>query len=155
MESQQRLLYGIVLTILGVLLAAVIIANVLDTQSAAQPVAQQNSNTVETDTQPVASVQNLNPQEFAQFLQDTPDAVVIDVHTPEQEHIEGTDYVIPDTLLLYSADLPEDKSTPIALYCRSGNMSTRAAQQLIEQGYTNVINLEGGKIAWDVAQNIN
>ncbi len=47
--------------------------------------------------------------------------------------------------------LPADKSARIVLYCRSGRMSTLAAQQLVKLGYTHIFNLEGGMIAWEQA----
>lgn len=40
-----------------------------------------------------------------------------------------------------------DVSRPVAVYCRSGRRSARAASLLASQGY-NVTNLAGGVIAW-------
>lgn len=99
------------------------------------------------------STQLLSPQEFDQFIQDE-QVFVLDVHTPEQVHIPGTDAVIAfDQLAEKTAQLPQDKSTPIAVYCRSGGMSAEAVKTLAEMGYTNVFELEGGLQAYQEAKN--
>ena len=40
--------------------------------------------------------------------------------------------------------LPDDKTTPILVYCRSGSMSKTATQEIASLGYSNVYDLEGG-----------
>jgi rhodanese-related sulfurtransferase len=40
---------------------------------------------------------------------------------------------------------------PLYVICRSGNRSTKACEQLVKAGYTNVVNVEGGTQAWDDA----
>ena len=43
-------------------------------------------------------------------------------------------------------EFPTDKE--VVLYCRSGARSYHACAYLMQQGYTNVINLRGGIIDW-------
>ena len=77
------------------------------------------------------------------------DIVLIDVHTPEQQHIKGTDLVIPyNEIKKYPDKLPKDKNTAIYLYCQGGPMGEAAAKSLYELGYRNLYNLEGGAKAW-------
>jgi len=77
------------------------------------------------------------------------DIVLIDVHTPEQQHIKGTDLVIPyNDIEKYQNKLPKDKNTAIYLYCQGGPMGEAAAKSLYELGYRNLYNLEGGAKAW-------
>jgi rhodanese-related sulfurtransferase len=77
------------------------------------------------------------------------DIVLIDVHTPEQQHIKGTDLVIPYIEIeKYQDKLPKDKNTAIYLYCQGGPMGEAAAKSLYELGYRNLYNLEGGAKAW-------
>lgn len=45
--------------------------------------------------------------------------------------------------------LPEDKDTPIIVYCRSGSLSTAASKTLLDLGYTNIRNVLGGRNAFD------
>jgi rhodanese-related sulfurtransferase len=41
-----------------------------------------------------------------------------------------------------------DKNKEIVVYCRSGGRSQQACMFLEQQGFTNVINLTGGVLAW-------
>ena len=66
---------------------------------------------------------------------------MLDVRTPEEHaegHIQGTDFNIDMLSEGFTAEalavLPKDRG--VALYCRSGNRSKRAAQILAENGYT-------------------
>lgn len=94
---------------------------------------------------------DLSAQEF-KVLVDDPNTFVLDVHIPEQSHINGTDAFIPYTNIKENAGLlPENRSTPIAVYCRSGSMSVKASEDLVELGYANVYNLKGGVSAWKSA----
>ncbi len=90
----------------------------------------------------------LGPAEFSSFLAADADVPLINVHVPYEGHIDGTDAFIAFDSILESDDLPTDRSAPIALYCRSGNMSAKAATDLVEAGYTNVVDLDGGMNAW-------
>lgn len=43
------------------------------------------------------------------------------------------------------------RDTEVVLICRSGARSARAAKQLVEMGFTRVMNLHGGMLAWNEA----
>jgi rhodanese-related sulfurtransferase len=76
----------------------------------------------------------------------------INVHIPYEGEIAGTDQFIPYNEIDQHLDkLPADKDARVVLYCRSGNMSATAARQLVELGYTDVWNLDGGMVAWEQA----
>jgi len=77
------------------------------------------------------------------------DIFLVDVHTPEQQHIKGTDLFIPyNEVEKYKDKLPNDKNTAIYLYCEGGPMGNAAARSLYELGYRNLTNLDGGAKAW-------
>ena len=94
----------------------------------------------------------LNPEEFNEIIKDE-SAFVIDVHTPEQEHIPGTDAIIPFDEVTSRLDELPSKDSKIVLYCRSGSMSAKLFNELKDLGYTNVYDLEGGRNAWLAYEN--
>ena len=90
----------------------------------------------------------INATELNQIMKNE-DIFLVDVHTPEQPHIKGTDIFIPyDDIEQYQDKFPKDKNTAIYLYCKGGPMGNAAAKSLYELGYRNLINLDGGTNAW-------
>lgn len=90
----------------------------------------------------------LDPAAFAAKIKE-PGVVVIDVHTPDQGTIPGTTLKIPyNQIRTNVSKLPADKSTPLAVYCRSGSMSAMAVRELAGLGYRNLFELGGGFNAW-------
>lgn len=93
-------------------------------------------------------VQMISSTELNQVMA-AEDVFLVDVHTPRQQHIKGTDLFIPyNEIEKYSAKLPKDKAAAIYLYCAGGPMGNSAARVLHELGYSNLVNLQGGANAW-------
>jgi len=89
--------------------------------------------------------------ELRAMLQDK-DFALINVHIPYEGEIPGTDAHIPyNEIEKYADQLPPDKNARIVVYCRSGNMSATASQTLVKMGYTNVMDVQGGMVAWGAA----
>ncbi|TAF82933.1 MAG: rhodanese-like domain-containing protein [Sphingobacteriales bacterium] len=86
--------------------------------------------------------------ELAQWMQEGKDFQLIDVREPfeyEMSNIEGLN--IPLAGIVIEADkIAKDK--PVVMQCRSGARSAAALMQLEQLGYTNVVNLKGGILAW-------
>ncbi|MCL6096597.1 MAG: DUF1573 domain-containing protein [Patescibacteria group bacterium] len=94
------------------------------------------------------SYKNITPQEFDKILS-TRKVFLVDVHIPEQQHLDGTNLVVPYNKIKENLNkFPRDKNTEIIVYCRSGRMSTEAAKTLSQAGYTHVYNLVGGVNAY-------
>lgn len=79
-------------------------------------------------------------------------ARLIDVREPheyvgELGHIEGAELVPLATLR--AAATAWDRSREIVVVCRSGNRSGQGARQLVELGFTHVVNMVGGMLAWN------
>ena len=92
----------------------------------------------------------VNSDEFARRIEE-PGVVTINVHIPNEGDIAGTDLDIAFDQILTTTKLPVDTATPLAVYCRSGNMSATAVKDLQAKGYTNIVELKGGYNAWTAA----
>ena len=108
------------------------------------------TTTGSTGNEEPAEVQLIGADEALQILNDNEDAILLDVRT-EQEfvtgHIAGAVLIPVDEIRARLAELPEDRNTPIIVYCRSGNRSATAARMLTEAGYRAVYDL-GGINSW-------
>lgn len=91
----------------------------------------------------------LSPQELSDLMA-REDVFLVNVHVPYEGEIPGTDVHIPYTELVNRMDeLPADQT--LVLYCRSGNMSTEAAEDLVAAGRTGFYELDHGFVAWNEA----
>ena len=94
---------------------------------------------------------NVTPDRLAQMLRNK-DFTFVNVKTPYVGEIDGTDLFIPyNQLTARASDLPQSKSAKILVYCRSGAESAVASQTLLDLGYTNIWNLDGGMNAWQLS----
>ena len=80
---------------------------------------------------------------------------LIDVRTPAEFqaiHCEGARLIPLDRLeprsILADRLHPGE---PLYIVCRSGNRARRACEQFLAAGYTNVVCLDGGTLAWEQA----
>jgi rhodanese-related sulfurtransferase len=78
--------------------------------------------------------------------------LVLDVREPE-EYVQGH---APEALNLPQADLASrldelPRHSPLALICRSGARSLRAAQFLKQVGFEQVLNVQCGTLAWQAS----
>lgn len=90
----------------------------------------------------------LGPSEFA-TASASDRRYLLNVHTPDEGSIPGTDAAIPfDEIAAGARGLPKSRSTPLAVYCRTGDMSKTAVARLSTLGYTDVVELRGGMLAW-------
>lgn len=97
------------------------------------------------------TVPQLDPAAFARAVAE-PRRVTVNVHVPYEGQLDGTDLSIPyDRIGASGSGLPADRGTPLAVYCRTGRMSADAVAQLTAMGYTDVVELAGGMVAWAAA----
>ena len=96
-------------------------------------------------------VNHLDALSFAKKLSETKDAVLIDVRT-EDEHFQAR---IPNSVLInmykpgYLSHLDNlEKSKTYFIYCHSGGRSAVFCEQMINNGFEKVNNLENGIVSW-------
>lgn len=101
--------------------------------------------------QSTATVNTMTAAEL-QALPRSADWQILDVRTPE-EVAEGFIPGASQFLDFYAADFAArieklDRNKKWVVYCRSGKRSGQAAQLMIDKGFKQVYNLEGGISSW-------
>jgi rhodanese-related sulfurtransferase len=79
------------------------------------------------------------------------DVYLVNVHVPFEGDIPGTDASIPYTDIAERLNELPFGTQPVVIYCRSGNMSTQAAQAMVAAGAPPFSELGGGFYAWQDA----
>ncbi|MGI9666921.1 MAG: rhodanese-like domain-containing protein [Acidimicrobiia bacterium] len=98
-----------------------------------------------------AMLETVPSEEAAAYLNGNPDAVVLDIRTPE-EFSEG---IIEGAVNIdfYEADFATqldqlDKDASYVVYCRSGNRSGQSMNTFEDLGFTQVTEIDGGIVDW-------
>ena len=76
---------------------------------------------------------------------------LVDVREPHEHadfNIGGLLLPLGQVQTLQIEPIEDWKQEPIYFYCRSGNRSGQACMMLESLGFTNVINVTGGMLAW-------
>jgi len=79
---------------------------------------------------------------------------LFDVRTPEEYslgNIKGSkniDFKNQEKFNIFFSGL--DKKNPVYLYCRSGNRSKKSADILMDMGFSEIYDLKGGFIEWNL-----
>ena len=101
-------------------------------------------------TQIKQQVEEIEPFEAQQEIE-AGDVALIDTREPheyQEAHLENGKLVPPGLLGDEIAAAAPNKSARTILYCRSGNRSYKAAEQLQALGYEDVASMAGGILAW-------
>ena len=97
-----------------------------------------------------ATATSVSPSAFAD-LTEQPSVVVLDVRTPgefAQGHLPDAINMDVESPAFASQIATLDTGATYAVYCRSGNRSKTAMDQMKAAGFTNVTDLDGGIVAW-------
>lgn len=99
------------------------------------------------------AIKKVDPVEFSEAILQ-PDVIILDVRTPEEFNaghianaininLEGSDFSSEVSKL--------EKNATVAVYCRSGNRSGVATEQMAELGFTDMYDMQGGIVDWEAA----
>ena len=98
------------------------------------------------------TLNNITPQELAALLKSNRPPIIVDVREPfelmRMGAIEGVRNIPIGQLSKRMGELPAEKDASLVFVCASGNRSAEACYLSQRNGYTNVLNLKGGTIAW-------
>jgi rhodanese-related sulfurtransferase len=90
--------------------------------------------------------QSITMDEAMAQYQNEPNAVLLDVRTYEEYeagHIPGAINITNENIQAGTYELRGSKDQIVYVYCRSGNRSKQAADVLVQDGFTNVIECGG------------
>jgi rhodanese-related sulfurtransferase len=102
-------------------------------------------------------IPTISPRDAAAAVASLPSAaadpatrpLIVDVREPEEfasERIEGAVLIPMSQFVARHAELPRDR--PLLMQCHSGSRSASATMYLLQRGWTDVRNLDGGIAAW-------
>lgn len=95
-------------------------------------------------------ITRLDPASFEARLNE-PDVQLVDARTPGEYaagHLTGATNLDWNGGRLQATVDQLDKTRPVLVYCASGRRSAEAREFLIEQGFNDVVDLQGGINAW-------
>jgi len=96
-------------------------------------------------------VPTVTPNQAAELFANK-QAIIVDVREQDEwdeQHIEGAIFIPLDQVESRIGELAQYKDSRIIMQCRSGRRSDIAGTTLIKAGFSDVVNLEGGILAWD------
>jgi rhodanese-related sulfurtransferase len=95
-------------------------------------------------------MENISPRELDERIKAGEHIKLIDVREPweNEEFNIGGDLIPLAELLGKLGELDSLKGQTVVVYCKSGNRSQMAQNLLLNSGFEDVLNLEGGIEAW-------
>lgn len=88
----------------------------------------------------------INAEEAMEIMGKESGNIILDVRTSEEfqeKHIPNAINIPNETIGNGEMKELPDKDQLILVYCRSGNRSKQAAEKLVKQGYTNIVEFGG------------
>lgn len=111
-----------------------------------------SGSTADTSVTATGPIQRVDVDGFQQAIDDG--ATVVDVRTPAEYasgHIAGAVNIDVESPTFADQIAGLNPGASYAVYCRSGNRSGTATTAMVDGGFTDVLDLDGGIIAWQSA----
>jgi phage shock protein E len=99
------------------------------------------------------AISTVDANKFSEVVQ-TAGTQVIDVRTPAEfaaGHLQGATNIDVESATFADQIAALDRTGTYAVYCRSGNRSRTATQQMADAGFSTLYDLDGGLTAWTAA----
>lgn len=97
------------------------------------------------------SNQTISPKELFEIISQGKSINLIDVRTPaeyQEIHVQVAKNIPLDKLNPSALGVDSGSNEPVYVICRSGARGSQACQSLLGAGLSNVVNVEGGTMAW-------
>jgi len=134
----------------GVAMILVAIVTMSACSSGGESASSSTATTAEDSSAAAATWTVITPTQLEDMMAKQ-NVYLVNVHVPFEGQIAGTDAFIPYTDIAGRLDELPFAKQPVVIYCRSGNMSTEAAQAMVDAGAPQFYELGGGFYAWQDA----
>lgn len=101
-----------------------------------------------------SNLNDVSPEEAAELFK-AHKAIIVDVREPEEwneQHIQGAIFMPLGDVKNRLHELAAYKTSTVIMQCRSGKRSAKAAQILMDAGFKDIYNMQGGILAWSKAK---
>ena len=115
-------------------------------ESEKDPETEVNGETSDIEEE-ISGIISISPAEVYEIITNDEDYIILDVRTQDEYnegHLDKALLIPVDDLQKVIGNLPKNK--PIIVYCRSGVRSRKAAEILVENGFSQVYDM-GGSLA--------
>lgn len=101
------------------------------------------------DSETISELQTVDTKTLTKMIDSKENMVIVDLREPElfaTSRVPGAINIPFDEIQSRYTELPKDKD--VIFVCHTGRMGTESGNLLLENGYKNVFNLEGGIAEW-------
>ena len=97
-----------------------------------------------------SNINSVSPEQAKKMMDSSSDFIILDVRTKDEYndfHIKDAINIPDMEIRLRAEDIIPNKDKLIFVYCRSGRRSKIASKDLVDMGYTNIVEF-GGIVNW-------